>query len=277
MRNNEDRFNSTSNEMTPQAGLGALNYVVPTELVELPSKGLFYSQDHPLYRKEFVEIKHMTAKEEDILTSATLIEKGVVLDYLVQSLLIDKRINPKSLLPGDQSAILLNARINAYGEKYTFEYNCESCQEKNLVDFDLSEVKSKELPENYSIESGLITLPLPKSQFVIKIKQLDNNSFAAMEKEQKQHNHLLPGSNMGSLTLFLLHCIHSINGEVNDRSLKFTNVVENLPSADVKIIKDVYAECKPDVDLKVYLDCERCRKTKEGNVPITANFFWPGP
>ena len=277
MRNNEDRFNSPSPEMTPQAQLSSLNYVVPTELVELPSKGLFYSPDHPLYEKEFVEIKHMTAKEEDILTSISLIEKGVVMDYLIQSLLMDKRINPKSLLPGDQSAILLNARINAYGEKYSFEYNCSSCNGKNVVDFDLSGVKNKELPANYEVDNGLVSLTLPKSNFLIKLRQLDNNAFAIMEKEQKQSNHLLPGTSTGSLTLFLLHAIDSINGEKNDRGLKFRNVIENLTSPDVRILKDVYTKCKPDVDMQIYLECRHCGNAKEETVPITAKFFWPDP
>jgi len=275
MRNNEDRFNSASPEMTPQTQIGSLNYVVPTELVELPSKGLFYAQDHPLYQKEFVEIKHMTAKEEDILTSVSLIEKGVVMDYLVQSLLMDKRINPKTLLPGDQSAILLNARINAYGDEYSFEYNCSSCNGKNIVNFDLNEVKNKEFPSNYEVKDGLISLTLPKSNFLVKLRQLDNNAFSIMEKEQKQRNQLLPGTSMGSLTLFLLHSIESINGEQNDRSLKFINVVENLTSADVRILKDAYTKCKPDVDMKVYLECRHCGNAKEGTVPITAKFFWP--
>ena len=197
MRNNEDRFNSPAPEMTPQVQMGSLNYVVPTELVELPSKGLFYRQDHPLYQKEFVEIKHMTAKEEDILTSASLIEKGVVKDYLVQSLLMDKRINPKTLLPGDQSAILLNARMNAYGNKYSFEYNCSSCNGKNTVDFDLNEVKNKEIPPDYQVNDGLVSLTLPKSNFLVKLKQLDNNAFSIYGKRAKTAQSLTPRHQYG--------------------------------------------------------------------------------
>lgn len=266
MRNNEDRFNPAMHAPSP----GGLHYVVPTELVELPSKGMFYPEGHPLHRQEFVEIKHMTAKEEDILTSTTLIEKGVVLEYLVASLLINKQINPKSLLPGDQNAILLNARINAYGGDYSFETKCESCTKLIQNEVDLSEISVKELNNEYHIDGeGYINLTLEKSNFSIKLQQLN---LYDIESSQKNSNH---HSTVGSTSKLLLNIIRSINNETNDGSLKFINVIENLPSKDVRQIKEAYNKTKPDIDFSLKMVCPSCGHKKEGTMPITARFFWP--
>jgi hypothetical protein len=80
--------------------------------VDLPSQGRFYAQGHPLHGQDSIEIKQMTAKEEDILTSRTLLKKGVALDKLIESLIVNKAINPSTLLIGDratQSLLLLES------------------------------------------------------------------------------------------------------------------------------------------------------------------------
>ena len=104
-----------------------LSFVVPTEFVDLPSAGRFYPPSHPLHNKEHVEIKYMTAKEEDILTSQSLLEKGLALDRLISNLLVNKKINVDSLLVGDKSAILIAARSSGYGADYETDVGCPSC------------------------------------------------------------------------------------------------------------------------------------------------------
>ena len=74
----------------------------PTEIIELPSRGYFYNSGDPL-SKGVVELKMMTAKEEDILTNESFIKKGVVLDRLLESLIIDKTININNLITGEKS------------------------------------------------------------------------------------------------------------------------------------------------------------------------------
>ena len=59
----------------------------PTEVIDLPSEGKLYPEGHPCLNGK-IEIKYMTAKEEDILTSQNLIKKGVVIDRLLNSLII---------------------------------------------------------------------------------------------------------------------------------------------------------------------------------------------
>ena len=271
MRNNEDRFSpGTVQQQQPVSGL---QYIVPTEIVELPSKGLFYPKEHPLHNKEYIEIKHMTTKEEDILSSTSLIEKGLVLDYLLKSIIIDKEIDSKSLLPGDQNAIYLSARLNAYGGDYSFTYKCENCGKVNKVDYDLQNVNNKKLPEGNLFEDGLIKLTLEKSSLVVKLKQLSAADAEIMDKQNEKNESM--GVSRGATTSLLLYIIHSINGELNDGSLKFINAIESLPSKDVRQIKKTYLDTKPDVDFSIELECSSCGSLKEGNVPITANFFWP--
>ena len=100
------------------------DYKFPTEVVDLPSKGHFYVDGHPLSSGK-VEVKYMTAKEEDILTSQNLIQQGTVIDVLLQSLIVDKTININELLIGDKNAIMVAARILGYGKDYEFTYDGE--------------------------------------------------------------------------------------------------------------------------------------------------------
>ena len=98
------------------------DYKFPTEMVDLPSKGYFYANGHPLSSGK-VEVKYMTAKEEDILTSQNLIQQGLVIDKLLQSLIVDKSIKLGDLLIGDKNAIMVAARVLGYGKDYQFEYD----------------------------------------------------------------------------------------------------------------------------------------------------------
>lgn len=271
MRNNEDRFNPAV--PAQQAPVDGLHYVAPTEVVDLPSKGKFYPQGHPLHEKDYIEIKHMTTKEEDILSSTSLIEKGLVLDYLLKSIIIDKQIDPKTLLPGDQNAILINARINAYGKDYSFNYNCNVCGKTNTHEHDLEQVKNKELPNEEMLNNGLIMITLEKSNLQVSLKQLNPYDIEAMEKAKKKNESI--GIGRGPTTSLLLSIVHSIGDQVNDGGMKFVSLIESLPSKDVRYIKKVYADTKPDIDFSFEMDCSSCGNKREGNVPITSTFFWP--
>ena len=273
MRQNDSRFTAPETPQVNQVALAGLNYVAPTELVELPSKGCFYPPDHPLYDKECVEIKQMTAKEEDILTSVSLIEKGVVLDYLIQNLLIDKNINAKTLLSGDRSAILLNARINAYGADYEFEIPCTKCDSIVTVNHDLTTVKNKNIDFDNIFDEGCIKLVLPKTEALVRLKLLNEHEQNLLSKEVEKHNNM--GLGDSPVTTFLRYIIYSINGHINNNSSEFQKFIENMPSMDVKFLRKKYAEFKPDVDFSCDIECNNCNHTERRQMPITAQFFWP--
>jgi hypothetical protein len=120
---------------TTPAAPTSLSYVTPTEFVELPSRGQFYPTDHPLHGKDVIEMRFMTAKDEDILTSPALLKKGVAIDRLIQNLVVDTNINPSNLLIGDKNAMLLAARISGYGEQYPVALQCNSCGEVTQHNF----------------------------------------------------------------------------------------------------------------------------------------------
>jgi hypothetical protein len=106
-----------------------LSFSIPTEFVDLPSGGKFYGPDHPCHGRDSVEMRFMTAKEEDILTSRTLIKKGIVIDRLLQSMVVEKHLNIDDLLIGDKNALVIAARISGFGEEYDTRVSCASCGE----------------------------------------------------------------------------------------------------------------------------------------------------
>ena len=117
----------------------ALRFVAPTEFVELPSLGKGYPEGHPLKDKEVLEIHFMTARHEDILTSQSLLKKGMAFSKLIESLLVDRTIDPNSILLGDRAAIMIAARSSAYGNQYNTVVTCPACGESQKKAFDLNE------------------------------------------------------------------------------------------------------------------------------------------
>ena len=135
----------------------------PTEIVELPSKGHFYINGHPLSSGK-VEIKYMTAKEEDILTSENLIRQGTVIDKLLESLIVDKSIKVDDLLTGDKNALMVASRILAYGKDYDFEYNGVE-QKVDLTTLDNKKVDYSNFPKGVNE----FEFKLPNSKSVVKV------------------------------------------------------------------------------------------------------------
>ena len=111
-------------------------YQFPTEEIDLPSKGQFYPPDNPLSSGK-IDIKYMTAKEEDILTSQNLIRKGLVIDKLLESVIVTPKVKLSDMTIGDKNAVMLAARVLGYGAKYKIKINCPSCAEENVEEVDL--------------------------------------------------------------------------------------------------------------------------------------------
>ena len=186
MRDNEDRLGALQNidspapqmvQTQPTQNSSPLNFASPTEFIELPSKGEFYPEGHPLKNCDKVEIKFMTAKEEDILTSRSLIKKGVAIDRMIESLVVDKRIKSENLLLGDKSALVVAARISGYGPDYTTSVTCPNCAETIKHSFDLEQVKSHRCEDLQSLnitktDSGTFLIPLRKTKVVVEVRPL---------------------------------------------------------------------------------------------------------
>lgn len=233
----------------------------PTEEIELPSKGLVYSEDNPLSSGK-VEIKYMTAKEEDILSNQSYIQKGNVLDKLLESVVVSK-INIKDLIVGDKNAILIATRILGYGK----EYKVEIKGEEHVID--LSTLENKPLDES-SITPGKneFDYTLPSTETKITFKILTGNDESKIEREiaglKKINKDASP-----DLSTRLKYMITSVDGETGTKEIR--EFVDNyLLARDSRALREHIRVIQPDVDLDYVLD-----NGEEVVVPIGLNFFWP--
>ena len=205
----------TSNVMKDEFG-----WEVPVESVPLPSKGVIYSPDSLLYNTETLQIKAMTAKEEDILTSQALIKDNLVVEKLIQSCLIEKSIDVNELTIGDRNALMVSIRITGYGSDYNVTHNCENCSSNNKVNVDLSQLSIKRLTEQ-PVEPGknLFTYQLPVTKKNVCFKFLnghDQKEIAIIEKRLKNAGI----SYDNSVTNYLENTIVSVDGITDKNKIK---------------------------------------------------------
>ena len=249
-------------------------YEAPTDFVDLPSQGKFYPKNSPLYGVEKLEVRYMTAKEEDLLVSPGLQKAGIAIDRVIESLLVDKNIRAKDLLVGDKNAILMNIRKNAFGDDYEFSYICEKCgsQNKHKEYFSNLLIKEVKISEGCSItENGTITVKLPKSGITVEMRFLRGEDELAIDQIiQKRTSNNLPAENLITRYRFM---IVSLNG--NDSQEDIINFINTMPVLDSRYLRARYSEMNPDVSFIYSADCNNCGHTNQGGVPIMANFFWP--
>ena len=233
----------------------------PTEEVKLPSKGLLYPEGHPL-ASGVVNIKYMTAKEEDILTNQNYIAKGTVLDKLLESVIVDD-VKLDDFLIGDKNAVLIATRILGYGKEYKFSYRGEE------QEIDLTTLDNKEFDENI-IERGRNEFPftLPSTGTQITYKLLTGADEKKVDREvlglQKLNKNSSP-----ELSTRLKHTITSVEGDDDTKTIR--EFVDNqLLARDSRALREHIRVSQPDVDLNVVLD-----SGEEVKVPIGLNFFWP--
>jgi hypothetical protein len=243
---------------------------LPTEEVTLPSKGLLYPKENPL-SSGVIEMKYMTAREEDILTNSNYIRQGTVIDKLLQALIVTP-INYDDLLIGDKNAILVAARILGYGKDYTFKYTNQLGEEVE-ANVDLSGLKDKEIDESL-LKSGKneFTFELPFSKNVVTFKLLTHGDEKNIEAEIKGLKKINPNSTY-DVTTRLKFIITSIEGKYDQKSIR--DFVDNfLIAKDARALREYYSQVQPDIELKYIPEDENY--TGEGiDIPINLNFFWP--
>ena len=233
----------------------------PTEIVSLPSKGVLYPKDSLLAKGE-IEMKYMSAKEEDILTNQTYIEKGIVIDKLIQSLIVSD-INYDEVLTGDKNGIMIAARILSYGKDYTFTYSGEE------YTVDLTDYKEKELhPE---VEKGVnqFAFTLPHSKVPITFKLLTHKDERNIEQELKSLKRIKSTENF-QLTTRLKHMITSVGDSDDSKTIR--EFVDNeLLAMDSRALRKYVREITPDMDLFFFTE----DSDKAISLPITLQFFYP--
>ena len=273
MRNNQDRLGPAPAAASAHAAAPNLSFVVPTEFVELPSRGRFYPEGHPLHNQETVEIKYMTAKEEDILASSTLIKKGLVIDRLLKNLLVPG-VDPSTILVGDRSALMIAARISSYGFEYKAHVVCSECTKEQDYLFDLRKAELQQLcfdnsflEENHIVfnsEKNVFEAMLPKSKVTLGIRMLTGRD----EKDSADDH-----SDENMVTSVLSRFAFSVNGD-EEPSL-VSQFVDNMLAADSRYLRVILADLTPNIDLKQEFVCRHCSASENKEVPLTAEFFWP--
>ena len=243
----------------------------PTEQIDLPSKGLFYPADSPL-SKGVIEMKYMTAKEEDILSNANFIRQGTVIDKLLQSMIVTP-IDFNELLNGDKNAILIAARILGYGKDYDFLWTDPVTGRVEKLTADLTTLEPKTIDESlFTKGKNEFNFQLPFSKVTVTFKLLTHGDENKIDKEIKG---LEKVNSQGSydITTRLKHTITAVNGDTDSASVR--EFCENILARDVKALRDYINKIMPDVNLKINATKANGDVVEGVDLPIGINFFWP--
>jgi hypothetical protein len=247
-------------------------YDFPTEIITLPSKGLGYTKESPLAKGE-IEIKYMTAKEEEILASQNLIKKGVVLDMLFESIIADKSINPDDILIGDKNAIVLATRILGYGPDYKIEFTNDE-GEKEQISIDLSKVQTKEIDTKHLNRENLYEWVTPTTKKVLKFKFLTHGDEKKIETDVRAMNRLNKGGVSAELTTRYRYIIQSVDGKEDTKSIvDFIN--NKFLSKDTRAFRNHLLDLQPDMDMSFEYDNPNTEEKERTPIPMGIGFFYP--
>tara|TARA_Y100000361_G_scaffold127295_1_gene121639 strand:+ start:189 stop:947 length:759 start_codon:yes stop_codon:yes gene_type:complete len=241
----------------------------PSEVIDLPSGGKCYPEDSPLHSGQ-IEVKYMTAKEEDILTSSNLIKKGVVIDRLLDSLILTEGVTTDDLVLGDKNAVMVTARILAYGPEYTAEITHPDSKQKSTHTFNLAECPFKELPKDvdYNTNQWEINLPVSKKKVVIKL--LTGADEKAIQKELDATKKI-SGLTSSEITTRLRYMVKSVDGDSKQETIN--SFSQNCLARDSLAIRRFVQDISPDIELKQEIELEG--RIVEVEIPLTIQFFWP--
>lgn len=245
---------------------------IPAETIPLPSKGVLYPEGHPLHQVEAIDIRPMTAREEDILTSRALIKKGTVITELIKSCLVDKRIDPDHMISGDRNAVMTALRITGYGADYRVGVSCPECGEDSTQEFDLSGLPIKPLGAEAEGHDNVFSFELPYCKKEVKFKFMTGADEAYMTKLQNQKKKKQMGSE-SLITDRYKHQIISVAGITDKTKISF--FIRNMPAKDSRALRNFMDDAEPGIEMKAWMDCPHCLETSEVRLPLGASFFWP--
>jgi len=252
---------------------GAAGFVVPRDFVMLPSKGVIYPIDSPLHGLEEIEVRHLTAQDEDVLTSRSLLRSGKALDAVLNNVILNKAVKADKMISGDKNAILTFLRITGYGPEYLVQIDCPSCGADVKHEFDLSTLSMRFLDvspiadgENrfeYTLPSG------NQIHFKFLTTEEENAISDQLEKAKKMTNSPFDSN----VTTRLKHQLVSVNGDDNHATIN--QFVDVMSVRDSRAFRKYFDDIEPDVLMKQDFDCPHCGHRGEVDIPITVGFFWP--
>ena len=249
-------------------------FLFPTEIIELPSRGLVYPEGHPL-RKGTCEIKYMTAREEDILASQSLIKKGIVLDKLFESVVVEPGLNFNDVFIGDKNAILLATRVLGYGASYEVEITDPFTSEKQTVNIDLSKVQTKDVDYDVLSEANVYTFTLPRSGKVIEFKLLTHKDEVDISKDIQALDRVSKNAvTSADVTTRFRYMILSVDGN-SDRAFVNKWIQNQFLAQDTKAFRNYVKTISPDLDLRFTFVSEITGESEALDIPFGINFFYP--
>ena len=251
---------------------------IPTENIPLPSKGIIYPPDHPLHMQETIQIRSMTAREEDILTSKALIKKGTVITELIRSCLIDKRIDPNDMVLGDRNAVMVALRITGYGADYAIEVGCPSCGERSKQEFNLSGLPITRFTcEPVAKGSNVFEAVMPKrndSDPDLKIRYRHMTGHDEVEMTQMSERKKKQGFQADNLiTQRYRQQIVAVN-DITDKT-KIQMFIQKMPTRYSLALRKQMDANEPGISMKQHIQCPHCGEESEVSMPLGASFFWP--
>lgn len=246
-------------------------FTIPTEMIDLPSKGLVYATENALSSGQ-VEMKYMTAKEEDILTNVNLLRQGLAIEKTLKSL-IKSPINYEDLTLGDRNGLLIAARILAYGKEYSFKYTNPNTNEEEIVSIDLQTLKYKELDWSLFSNKNEFDFVLPHSKNTITFKLLTLTDDKKIDEEIKGIKKNL-GQEAGSISTRLKYQILAVNGEYSTKTVRDFIDQGYLLSRDSIELRRHIESITPDIDLSINFTLKDGTEVKT-DLPMTAEFFFP--
>ena len=247
------------------------NYDFPTEVISLPSQGKCYPEGNPLSSGQ-IEIKYMTAREEEILASQNLIRKGVVLDKLFESIVVDKDINVDDILIGDKNAIMLATRILGYGSDYTVQIESE-LGDKDEIKVDLSKVQTKEIDFDKLSRENRYTFTT-KSGTVLEYRLLSHGDEKKIDADVKALERLNKGGTSSELTTRYRYMITSVDGVSDTKTI--TNFINNrFLTIDTRSFRESIRKIQPDVNMEFEYTDPQTGETEVRPIPMGVGFFWP--
>lgn len=269
----EEKISLSNQAVGSVPGPGEVGFVPPAAAVPLPSRGAIYPVGHPLNGKELLEIRAMTARDENILTSRALVKSGRVIDVLLKACMIDKSIDVDSMLFGDRNAALVAIRITGYGQEYAVDVECPACGNKFKHEFNLAALPVKRLgvePREPGRNEFTFSLPVCKKEVVFKLlngadeRELSTN-LEAIRKATGGQESLVTGR--------LQQQVLSIGNETDKG--KLAQIIANLPARDSRDLRKFMNSIAPDVQMTQDVKCPSCTEVSQLEVPMGTEFFWP--
>ena len=247
-------------------------YDFPTQVISLPSEGRCYPKDNPLSSGQ-LEIKYMTAREEEILSSQNLIKKGVVLDKLFESIIVDSSVNSDDIILGDKNAIMLATRILGYGPEYKIEIEDEYGDKKE-IEVDLGQVQTKDVDLDVLNEQNTYKFTTPVGKNELEFKLLTHGDEKAIDADVKAMRKFNKGGVSSELTTRYRYIIKTVDGKDDTKSIvDFIN--NRFLARDTRAFRDYIASISPDVKMEFDYENAETGEKEARSIPMGVGFFWP--